>query len=678
MIQTNRTLLVEEIEPNRDNIVSIVRYIENRESFSDEEIAEIHSRLEVSSFEEVIEKFSPQIYLSLDTDSMQASFHRRLPQELQASCQAIPVCENMAFFDELISLMENKRKRKYVLTAFQNFGDRLLPTKDPKAFWQLREKVLRTVCCEGGHAATKLMDHLMSEYDDGIFLLKTFLRETDRYIQEAVTGNDDLCFVIEDSEDVQVHAMSVSEHFEHNYCHSKQEEETYFSFLNQYFEQHEPKNRNLMVLCMELFCKPKRRDLELLEKYYREYLDFYVRLLRGFWWEAKPLIETLLGIRNFFANYTSANGQMPPKMVITNCTPQQLVDNRYKETFRLYIETVNEKNYRDYSIWYAIIPRLPYVGGTKQNIRERFLSTGSGEHVYPPNSTEGVQVVLDILGKYQVQTFLSIIAGNDTVFHSMRKKGIDSFEESFRFLNSSENREYIIPCYPNFTIIPQEYMLMIPGIRTRYDQFENKIHLGKEIRLWMDEVIVEAAYVAAGLVASYQCPTYLSQYYHDRVIQKDMPGVAYRLCDGDHNTRTKTNMYGEVISYSEEIHNQIERYGKGMIFAPYKGQVIALTDRAHSYQSSTPDNIAIIQTLTYLERVIRYETQDYKEHLIRDFFQERPGSIIVGWKQAADCVNGLLKKEESIEYHIDSEGSTCRFELKFTERRMDDTVRMIK
>ena len=77
MIQTNRTLLVEEIEPNRDNIVSIVRYIENRESFSDEEIAEIHSRLEVSSFEEVIEKFSPQIYLSLDTDSMQASFHRR-------------------------------------------------------------------------------------------------------------------------------------------------------------------------------------------------------------------------------------------------------------------------------------------------------------------------------------------------------------------------------------------------------------------------------------------------------------------------------------------------------------------------------------------------------------------------------------------------------------------------
>lgn len=678
MIQTNRTLLVEEIEPNRDNIVSIVRYIENRESFSDEEIAEIHSRLEVSSFEEVIEKFSPQIYMSLDTDSMQASFHRRLPQELQASCQAIPICENMAFFDELISLMENKRKRKYVLTAFQNFGDRLLPAKEPEGFFELREKVLRTICREGEHAAVRLMDHLMSEYDDGIFLLKTFLKETYWYIQEAVTGNDDLCFVIEDDENVQVHAMSVSEHFEHNYCHTKQEEETYFAFLNQYFEQNEPQNRNLMVLCMELFCKPKRKNLELLEKYYREYLEFYIRLLREFWWEAKPLIETLLGIRNFFASYTPTDGQMPPKMVITNCTPELLLDNRYKETFRLYIETVNEKNYRDNSIWYAIIPRLPYAGGTKEKIRERFLSTGSGEHSYPPNGIEGVQVVLDILGRYQVQTFVSIMAQSDTVFYSLREKGIDSFEESFRFLNNSENREYIIPCYPNFTIIPQEYTLMMPGIKTSYDVFADKIHLGGARKLWMDEVIVEAAYIGAGLTAAYQCPTYLSQYYHDRVIQRDMPGVAYRLCDDNHNIRTKTNMYGEVISYRDEIYHQIERYGRGMIFAPYRGQVIAVTDRAHSYKPSTPDNIAIIQTLTYLERVIRYETQDYKEHLIREFFQERPGSIIVSWKQATDCVNGLLKKEESLDYHIDSEGSTCRFELKFTERKMDDTVHMSK
>lgn len=676
MIQTNRTLLVEELEPNRENIVSIVRYVENRESFSDEEIAEIHSCLEVSSFEEVIEKFSPRIYMSLDTDQMKAGFYRKLPENEQASYQEVPICGSMAFFDELVTLMENKRKRRYVLTSFQNFGDRLLPSKEPDGFWRLREEILRTVCADRIQSATELMDGLMREYDDGIFLVKTFLKETYQYIQEAAAGNDNLCFVIEDNEDVEVHTMSVSSHFEHNYCHTQKEEEQYFAFLSSYFNQNEPKNRNLMVLCMELFCKPKRKNLELLEKYYREYLEYYISLLHGFWWEAKPLIEIMLGIRSFFGNYTPAEGMMPPKMVITNCTPELLLDNRYKETFRLYMETVNEKNHVDGAIWYAIIPRLSYAGGIKENIRERFLSTAKDERIYPANRAEGVQVVLDILGRYQVQTFLSVMAQNDTTFHSVREKGIDSFEESFQFLNSSENREYIIPCYPNFTIIPQEYTLMMPGRKTSYDALENRIYLGGERKMWMDELIVEASYVGAGLVAACQCPSYLTEHYGSRRVQEGMPGVAYRLCGEGHNAQTRTKMFGEVVSYSDEIYNQIERYGKGIIFAPYRGRVVALTDRAHSYKSSTPDNIAIIQTLTYIERVIRYETQDFKEHLIKDFFQERPGSIIVRWKQAAECVNGMLKKEEGLRYYIDSEGATCRFELKLNERKMDDTVRI--
>ena len=40
MIQTNRVLLIEEIAPNKENIVSTVNYIEQREGLSDEEINE--------------------------------------------------------------------------------------------------------------------------------------------------------------------------------------------------------------------------------------------------------------------------------------------------------------------------------------------------------------------------------------------------------------------------------------------------------------------------------------------------------------------------------------------------------------------------------------------------------------------------------------------------------------
>lgn len=44
MIQTNRVLLIEEIAPNKENIVSAVNYIEQREGLSDEEINEIHKK----------------------------------------------------------------------------------------------------------------------------------------------------------------------------------------------------------------------------------------------------------------------------------------------------------------------------------------------------------------------------------------------------------------------------------------------------------------------------------------------------------------------------------------------------------------------------------------------------------------------------------------------------------
>ena len=50
MIQTNRTLLIEEIAPNKDNIISIIPDAEKQESLSDEEIKALHAKLEVSEW----------------------------------------------------------------------------------------------------------------------------------------------------------------------------------------------------------------------------------------------------------------------------------------------------------------------------------------------------------------------------------------------------------------------------------------------------------------------------------------------------------------------------------------------------------------------------------------------------------------------------------------------------
>ena len=201
------------------------------------------------------------------------------------------------------------------------------------------------------------------------------------------------------------------------------------------------------------------------------------------------------------------------------------------------------------------------------------------------------------------------------------------------------------------------------------------IELGEEKKMWLDEVIIEAAYVAAGLQAACQCPQYLAKFY-PRNVRPDISGVAYRLCEDEHNLITTPQMFPEVMGYSEELHMQINRYSKGVVFAPYEGKVIVLTDRVYSYKQDRPDNIANIQTLTYMERIIRYESQDYKEHLIKEFFQSRPGSIISRWKDNSGCVNGLLKKDEQIEYSINEKDNSCTFKVRFRERNMEDVVRI--
>lgn len=673
MIQTNRTLLIEEIAPDKENIISTIRYIENRESLSDTEVDEIHNKLEVSSFDEVIQKFNPKIFMLINTNTLENAFYRKQPTETLYTLKEIPLCENMAFFDELIELMENKRKRKYVLTSFQEFSSRLLVTPEPEKFWEMREEIIKAVNTQNENQAKRILDTLIQQYDDPLFLLKTFLAEAYSYISEAISGKDDLCFVIEDKR-AQVYPIQISDHFRYNKYHTEEEEEMYFKFLNKYIEDYNINNHNLLILLLELCCKLKRKNLELLEKYYREYLDFYKKVLQNFWWETKPLLETLLGIKKFFSQYTQKSDGIPPLMVITNCTPELLADNKYSKTFSLYLETVNEKNYLDKTIWYAIMPRIPFKGGRKENIRERFISNKS-DYVYKANTLESVQVVTEILGKYKVQTFFSTITGKDTGFNSLKKNGIEDFESSFIFLENEEKNEYMIPTYPNFTVIPQEYTLMILGEKTKYEVLDEKIYIEDYKRLWLDELMIEASYIAAGLVAACQCPVYLAEFYGKTIIN-NIPGVAYRLCDGEHNIKTMTQMFREVTGYSDELSSQINRLGHGIVFAPYKNRVIAVTDRAYSYKTSTQDYIANIQTLTYMERIIRYESQDYKEHLIKEFFQRRPGSIISQWKEHSDCINSILKKDEEIDYFISEKDSTCRFEIGFRERKMEDIVKM--
>lgn len=96
MEQTNRTILFEELNGRKENIISIIRQQEHRESLTDDEVAEIRQCLEVTSFKELLAKFEPEIYMRLDTDRLEISFSRTLPQDA-AGYVALPLCREEGF-----------------------------------------------------------------------------------------------------------------------------------------------------------------------------------------------------------------------------------------------------------------------------------------------------------------------------------------------------------------------------------------------------------------------------------------------------------------------------------------------------------------------------------------------------------------------------------------------------
>ncbi len=60
--QTNRTILMEEINPEKLDLVTLVVDTKGIDSLSDEKIKKINENLLVSNFDEFLEKFDPVVY----------------------------------------------------------------------------------------------------------------------------------------------------------------------------------------------------------------------------------------------------------------------------------------------------------------------------------------------------------------------------------------------------------------------------------------------------------------------------------------------------------------------------------------------------------------------------------------------------------------------------------------
>ena len=236
--------------------------------------------------------------------------------------------------------------------------------------------------------------------------------------------------------------------------------------------------------------------------------------------------------------------------------------------------------------------------------------------------------------------------------------------------------EYAIPCLPNFTIIPKDKSGVVLDRRMviRDDVVELSGEKEDIMKIWIDGVYVGAAYVAAGIAAACQCPEYLRDKFGSRFkIDPELPGVRYDIEADNHALVTYTSMAKEITGFTNSIKADINRKNFGFVFssenAALNGTDITniMVYKARNLMSDgyTFEPIYKTQVTTYIERVMRHGTGDFKEDAIVSFFSNNPNSQKSQWLAKRECLNAILGNGDDIEYIIDEELGFCTLNITF-------------
>lgn len=662
MEQTNRTILFEEVNPDKKNLLTMIGEIEGRKSLADEEISELNRELEITSFQDFVEKFTPTVHMVLDTDNKKIKFSKGYLGENE---EKIYLHSENSLFQKFLYLMEAQNRKKYVLTKFCDMLENMIPIKNIGCFHTIRLQVMKAAQTndEKAHITIKKMNH-------GIFLLRTFLEDTNYLLRDKNTERAVSKAISSDDAKMQVHVIKNADQYRKVLFMGEQNAERYEQYVNQSIailkEEKSVVHTQLLHDCFLLPIWFEQEKYECIQAKYEMYCQLYIEILQKFWVVAKPMIETMLGIEKFFEQYENTDG-MIPRMMIVNFAISDLLTKKNVDKLELYLSTVNCKNYNRDTIWYGILPNLSNKNNKNDNIyRERFF-TKRGNYFYKRTHFEELSLLLELLGRYRIQSFLSLANEEEHTFSAFAKKGIDGINRELHVLEQLENKDYLIPCYPNFVVIPREQACMMIGKEFIFDELTGKLQIKGDKNVWFDMVGIEASYIAAGLVAACQCPKYLEKYFGKRV-NSDLPGVAYRFSHMENNLVTASNLLSDTAEFADEVMEDALDKSRGVLFGPYQGKMLILTDRVFSYSKSNPLLISMIQKASYIERMIQYETQDYKRNLIVDFFRKRPGSVISKWYNKEDgAVNHILHTEEELQYRILDKDAQSVFEMHLND-----------
>lgn len=699
--QTNRTMLFEEINPERLDLLTLVGDTKGLNSLNDDKIKEINENLLVSSFDEFLDKFAPTVYSFYNANNQKVMYTLNKPETLPDELiTEIPINQSNDFLKMLFTLIDTKRAQGIanVDFKFENLLDMISPKKVMEDIKQTRKEIQYTygkydslddedpLKLDLGDKLNDMFEEASQNYNNIMAMLPLAIEDIKTRLllgaDDSASGNDPF----------QAGVLSLGENGELKVLEAPKKEETALiaiddnanaglieAFEDDYDDVNDVKSDYVKSLVVRTFCPltstmESTIDIDKEVGNYNTYLEFYKSAKDDFIKTVKPLIEKLLGVKMFFDQYQAKNKGMKPTLLVTNTKLSRLVNSLNLPRLNTYLSSVNDKNDFSNTIWFGIVPSIELESQSKSKVRrERFKANKQVEKT-DCNIMEELTILLECVQKYRMQIFFNFESQEETTFNNIATAGIDKFVDKCSSLLRKSYSEFAIPCLPNFTVIPKEKSGVILDKKMILSE-SGSAELSREkediLKLWIEGVYIGASYIAAGIVAAYQCPEYLKEFCGNTF--SEYPGVRFDIESKDNPLKVKTTLAKEISGFTNDIKNSINRKNFGFIFSSENAQLNGeeinqiTVYKARSMQAVENDFESLYKTLvtTYIERILRFYSNDFKEDNIIRFFSNNPTSVKSQWSAHKEYTNAIIQDGDDINFVIDDKNGTCNIDLVF-------------
>lgn len=710
--QTNRTILFEEINPEKNDLLTLIGDVKGKSSLDDDKVKEINENLLVSSFDEFLDKFAPVVYSFFNANNQKVMYSLKKPENIPENCiTEIPLNMENDFLKMLLTLISTKGALGIanVDFKFDKILDMISPKKIMDDIRQSRKEIQYVYGqyealddgdpkkLDVGDKLNYMFEQASQNYNNVMAMLplaiediKTRLLMGDR--ENAEGGQKFKAGLLSMGNDGELKILEISK--EENTQLAVVDDSANAGLITAFQEDYDALNENrsdyVRDLVVRTFCPltstmESEVDLPREIANYNNYLDFYKQTKDDFVKVVKPLIEKMLGVKTFFDQYKVKENGMRPTLLVTNTRLEQQVKAHNLPRLVTYLNTVNDKNEFENTIWFGIVPNLELEQSKGMKLqRIRFAGNEKVEKT-DQNTMEDLANLMNAIYPYKVTTFFSFQAGEETTFNAMASTGVEKYKEKCSMLMKREYSEYVVPCIPNVTVIPKDKSGLILDKKMVLSE-EGGAALSKEkediMKLWIEGVYIGAAYEAAGLVAAWQCPEYLKERFPKT--NRSYPGVRFDIEAGNHALCATTTMTKEISGFTNTIKNSINSSGFGFVFssenAQHKGKDIRniMVYKARNLLMNENEFEPIYKTLvsTYIERILRFYSNDFKKDNILSFFSNNPDSQKSKWGADRDYVNSILQEGDELSYEIDDKSGICNILITFNNNTKNLKVEM--